>query len=113
MKIKAIDDDFNLIVLSAFRYALGRMTYIPSVVVSFIKDNWGLLDRRAQETIHKEIKDAIERNEAGMDIDQQEWEKLLELPIIDLLKNALKELSEFEKKSKEVDIRVGKDSKHN
>ncbi len=51
------DDDFGCIVNSAVRYALGRYTYMPGVVMNFVRKYMRVLDSR---TIHVMIED-IER----------------------------------------------------
>lgn len=38
------DSDFRLILLSAMRYAMGRKTYMPSVIADYIKRHLQLLD---------------------------------------------------------------------
>ena len=43
------DDDFGCIVNSAVRYALGRYTYMPGVVMNFVRKYMRVLDSR---TIH-------------------------------------------------------------
>ena len=52
------DDDFGCIVNSAVRYALGRYTYMPGVVMNFVRKYMKVLDTR---TIHVMIED-IERD---------------------------------------------------
>ena len=43
MKIE--NDDDRLILIAAFRYALGRMTYMPSVVAGVLAQCWADLTR--------------------------------------------------------------------
>jgi len=69
------------ITVCAFRYALGRQTYIVSIVVDHLIENWDKLDMRFKELIHREIKVAIERGSAGMKMDVEEWNKLLKLEV--------------------------------
>ena len=40
------DSDFRLILLSAMRYAMGRKTYMPSVVADYLKRHIQLLDNK-------------------------------------------------------------------
>jgi len=61
----------------AFRYALGRRTYSVGIVVSYLLDNWDLLSAKTKETIKSEITEAINNNNAGMEMDVKEWSKLL------------------------------------
>lgn len=57
-KVRVYFDDS--IVFYAFRYALGRKTYAVNHVVDFLIENWNLLSGTVQETIQREIREAIE-----------------------------------------------------
>lgn len=70
--------DPELVLLSAFRYALGRSTYIVSTIVDDVITNWNELDIYSQERIQKEIR---ESDYLGMDCDETEWQKILDLPL--------------------------------
>lgn len=72
MKFKEPD----IILLSAFRYALGRSTYITKVVSDEIKRNWEYLSPNDQKQIKIEIECA---GNLGMSVDMQFWNKILEL----------------------------------
>lgn len=69
-------EDFDLVVIAAFRYALGRRTYIVPAVCNFIKANNKHIPNRVKEIIISEITDA-EYHKYGMslgdDIDAKEW----------------------------------------
>jgi hypothetical protein len=65
----------------AMRYALGRRSTAPGIVVREIVHKWSRLNQFAKTSMHKEINNAIERNEAGDGCDVAEWQKILELPI--------------------------------
>lgn len=78
--MKMENDDDRLILISAFRYALGRMTYMPSVICAEIKRQWPYLSEGDKALFQREVKEAIDRDLAGMDIDQRVWAELLELP---------------------------------
>lgn len=65
----------------AFRYGLGRMSYAVSTIAGYVRDNWNNLDSKHQELIHKEIKEAMNRDGAGEDIDRAQWQSVLDLPI--------------------------------
>ena len=71
--------EYNDLAFCAFRYALGRMTYITKTVSDIlIKMNQkGLLTYWTKEQMIRELEDAIEHNKAGMDIDKQYWQALL------------------------------------
>ena len=68
--------DFRLLILSAFRYALGRMTYIVPVVANVIGESKDRLDSQAIDLIIKEIEEAEKRDGLGMECDIEVWLKL-------------------------------------
>lgn len=87
------DDDFGCIINSAVRYALGRYTYMPGVVMNFVRKYMKVLDTR---TIHVMIED-IERdcqNESLPYID--EW-TALKLELIERVKQMQQQKEENEK----------------
>ena len=55
-----VDAEFGLIVTSAIRYAIGRMSYMPSVVCEFTLRFMTMLDSK---TIHVMIRDITETME--------------------------------------------------
>jgi hypothetical protein len=66
--------DFNEDTLfCAFRYALGRRSYITHNIADQLIKNWHLLHKNTQEQIVNEIAKAIENNRAGDNIDEQIW----------------------------------------
>lgn len=71
--------DLNTLYFCAFRYALGRMTYIVSTVTDLLikaaKD--GTLDEVNRDLMAREIKRALDAGEVGMPCDQLEWQRLL------------------------------------
>jgi hypothetical protein len=75
--------DLASLLILAFRYALGRKTYVVSSMVEDLIRYWDIFGSNAKFQIQKEIKQAIERNDAGMDCDVKEWKKILELSIDD------------------------------
>ena len=79
MKIDKIHD--RIVLFSAFRYALGRKTYVVSSIVEAIIECWDQLPPSEQVTYHKEIQEAIHLDKAGMDMDVQEWKKVLNLKV--------------------------------
>lgn len=68
--------DYEHIVISAERYALGRMTYIVELTVNYILQEIedGKLSDRCLDIIRKDIKEA---RDYGMDCDKAQWIKLL------------------------------------
>ena len=77
MKIETDDD--RLILIAALRYALGRHSYIPSVVAGVLEQCWADLTEHDQRLIKREIAEAIERGHAGMDCDVATWRRVLAL----------------------------------
>lgn len=77
MKLELSED----ILFMAFRYALGRQTYVVSDVVQTITENWSFLSKKIKHLIHKEIKIAISDKNIGMEMDFKEWSKVLNLKI--------------------------------
>jgi len=80
----------DFVVLSAFRYALGRSTYIVQDTVIWLMENWYDIPEGTQAIIWKELKEAFEADNErrrsgikhyplGMDMDRAEWAKLLRL----------------------------------
>lgn len=69
--------DYEQMIISAERYALGRMTYIVNVTVNYILqeiENDKLSDR-CLDVIAEDIRSA---KYLGMDCDEKEWLKLLD-----------------------------------
>ena len=85
------DDDFGCIVNSALRYAIGRHTYMPSVVRNFIRKYMNVLDSR---TLVVAIRDIDEELRLG-DLDEaNEWSLLrsdLQARLDEMQDNAKKE----------------------
>lgn len=70
-------DEFGDLILCAFRYALGRKTYITSTISELIikyKDN---IDENDKEVITRDIRRSFETNNYGMEMDKEIWEKVL------------------------------------
>ena len=71
-----IDDDFEIVIMSAVRYALGRQTYVPYSVISFITP---ILDKLSDKTLYVLERDIAEASSYGDEkIDKPEWMKFLE-----------------------------------
>lgn len=67
------------ILFYAFRYALGRMTTAPSMVVRNLLNNWQHLSDDTKNQIKEEILQYREQNKlCGMKIDDDEWQKVLD-----------------------------------
>ena len=70
------DEDLGLICICAVRYSLGRMTYMPYVVCSFIKRNVDKLNKNSIYVIKRDIEDAQNGHHLGMACDEREWLEL-------------------------------------
>ena len=67
------------ILFMAFRYALGRSTYAVTELVDTLIDKWTEMPLEYQELIKHEIAAAIEAGNAGMEMDVEQWKKVLNL----------------------------------
>ena len=80
--ITITDDEFQQFIIYAERYAIGRMTYVPSAVNDIILK---YLPRIANNTLGVLIRDIeleADREMLGMDFDKKMW-----LALLDTLKN--------------------------
>ena len=70
-------DEYTL--FFAFRYALGRMSTAPSIVVMNILNNWHDLSKDTKQRIKQEILDYRKREGlCGMQCDDNEWQRILD-----------------------------------
>lgn len=53
----------HIMVISAFRYALGRMSYVPSMVCEFVKEQWPVLPDNTKQTLIRELETEVKRND--------------------------------------------------
>jgi hypothetical protein len=67
----------ELTLVASFRYALGRKTYIVAEVVENILKNWDMLSSKAKNKIQEEIESAIKNDNAGCQIDIDQWNIIL------------------------------------
>ena len=75
----ALDSDAYILLFCAFRYALGRRTYVVSSVVDTIINNWENLATSQRYMFKKEIREAEMANDVGSTYDDQEWRRILNL----------------------------------
>ena len=68
--------DYEHIVISAVRYALGRMTYIVELTVNYVLEEieYNKLSDRCLNVIRNDIKEV---RDYGMECDKEQWLKLL------------------------------------
>ena len=69
----------ELMVIAAFRYCIGRQTYIVSDCVYWLMEIWKDIEKNTRDRIQKEIKEEIARGNSGSYFDTQMWEKILEM----------------------------------
>lgn len=68
--------DYEHMIVSAVRYALGRMTYIVELTVNYVLEEIeeNKLSDQCLNIIRNDIKEA---KDYGMDCDKEQWLKLL------------------------------------
>jgi hypothetical protein len=71
--------EFDLMIMGCFRYALGRMSYMVSDTVDFIISKWDYISLDRQEMIVREISHSIQNGTAGHECDVAQWKRILEL----------------------------------
>lgn len=75
---RAFPDPEDWLVLAAFRYCLGRQTYVSGDCAVWLEAIWGALAEDTRETITRETRAAIEAGTAGNpNIDVPYWQALL------------------------------------
>ena len=67
-----VDAEFGLIVISAIRYAIGRMSYMPSVVCEFTLRYLPMLDSKTIYVMIRDITETMERCEGNL-TDSELW----------------------------------------
>lgn len=69
--------DFNDLAVCAFRYAMGRKTYITSYIADILIKHKNDISPQYRNVITREIELAFEANNYGMEMDKIEWERVL------------------------------------
>lgn len=69
--------DYELILVSALRYALGRQTYIVEVVVNYIIGELPKLSQHCKNVMIRDIEEQ-ERFGYGGECDKRDWMRLLD-----------------------------------
>lgn len=91
------DDDFSSILICAVRYALGRRSYMPGVVVDFIRP---LLPYLPDKTLWVLKNDLLSCRDLGdPKIDRPRWKSLL-VDVLDELGGRMDEAAKREKEKK-------------
>lgn len=73
------ESEQNEVLHCAFRYALGRATYVSGFVAQLIIAAWPKIPSQWRSLYQSEIRKALESNRAGHEIDRRDWAKILEL----------------------------------
>ena len=75
-----VSQDFELMMISALRYAIGRYTYMPSVTIEYIRYLIPQLSAKTLFVMKRDIDEEIERFERmGRELYMnKEWTKLAE-----------------------------------
>lgn len=77
--IDFFDVNQDILLFCAFRYALGRRTYVVGTIVEILKNNWDHMPKSRREMFKKEIREAIDSDMCGSKYDIEEWEVILSL----------------------------------
>lgn len=78
-EFKLDTDDLNDLIVCAFRYALGRRTYIVHTITEIIKANLSALESRTIEVMLQDIERQHEYEKVGIekafgdDCDRERW----------------------------------------
>ncbi len=75
-KIELSPKEIDTLAYCTFRYALGRMTYIVSDAVACITTCLPEMTHETKQLIRNTIEMAILNDDAGMDVDVKQWQKL-------------------------------------
>jgi hypothetical protein len=90
MADKSTVDGNDLMAIAAFRYCLGRMTYIVQDCAHWLVRTWPAMPDRTKAQIQRELEEAFKRDDAdraagrqhkelGWDCDRREWERVRKL----------------------------------
>ena len=80
----------DLMVTAAFRYCLGRRSYIVSVCVDWLIEQWPNFEENVKDAIQRDLEDELKRDDQarergstsrplGDDCDRQEWKRVRQL----------------------------------
>ena len=76
--ITITDDEFQQFIIYAERYAIGRMTYVPSDVNNIILKYLPRISSNTLGVLIQDIELEADRDMLGMDFDKKMWLALLE-----------------------------------
>lgn len=72
-KIDPADEVFGMMMCSAVRYAIGRMTYIVDTTTKYVEKYMHYMDQHALQNICDDITKNEEFNNLGMGVDRAQW----------------------------------------
>ena len=84
--ITITDNEFQQLIIYAERYAIGRMTYVPSEVNQIIRKYLPRISSSALGVLIQDIELEADRDMLGMDFDKKTW-----LALLDTLRNEREE----------------------
>ena len=84
--ITITDDEFQQFIIYAERYAIGRMTYVPSEVNQIIRKYLPRISSNTLGVLIQDIELEADRDMLGMDFDKKMW-----LALLDTLRNEREE----------------------
>lgn len=78
----------DLMAIAAFRYCLGRRTYIVGDCADWLIEQWGSLDQKARAVIERDLREEVKRDDEaraenreykplGQDCDRADWLRVL------------------------------------
>mgnify|MGYP003615389161 CR=1 FL=1 len=76
-RITITDDEFQQFIIYAERYAIGRMTYVPSEVNNIIRKYLPRITNNTLGVLIQDIESEAYRDMLGMDFDTKMWLVLL------------------------------------
>jgi hypothetical protein len=81
--------DQDITIGCAFRYALGRRTYVIDSVASEIERQVDEISTKTLARFVREIGDAIDNKSAGMDMDERRWLECRAIIIVELKRRGI------------------------
>lgn len=71
-------DSLDILVIPALRYGLGRRTYITGMIADCLIRNKKDIRHDIRDLVVREIKRAVEEGNAGMQVDIDEWNRVID-----------------------------------
>lgn len=62
-----------IMAVCAFRYCLGRQSYVVSTCIEWLREHWSSLPRTQQRVILRDIVEALMDGQVGGDMDDRAW----------------------------------------